>query len=547
MGANSVLRLLFQISADPSKAQEAISQFEKSTSTSLHQVVDKTEEMNKSLLNSHNSVHLLTEEMGIHLPRAVVGAISEMLPHIGDLGGALLGAFAIEKVTEWGKEAFDVVKDLQSGVTAAVDDIGKAAEEAAKRAHAQIASIYSDFKTTAEGQLPMEEVDEQTAKLTKYYGAFLDLQKAENAMQRPSAETMKIVSQAVAEGLTNIEDVQSKLNAMAALQSEQHKRYAELVKSESKAVCDAVTKDQEKMAKAAHDAAKAQQQQVDAYNKGIGEFLTLERQWFARQQEMIHLIDENTAAMNAEAAQEQRLKEIQTTVMQIGEAQLPLQRQEAQNLQILAAHTADLTEKTVHLNAVRREELEIMQALNVAGDHEAKATKKDLVEAAQSAAAGLAGLIAGQRAAAAVNAVFDAAKGAEQVAMALDPVDPNHAMHWISAAQFFVASAEFAKIAGTSSHHHGGGGGGSAGRGSSGGFGSSGGYGRGSGYRDQPPPQTLAAGAAGGGGRFSQAHVVVYSSDDELAKFVGDAVKRAVQNGHYVMSTASQRGVPVGH
>jgi hypothetical protein len=105
--------------------------------------------------------------MGIRLPRAVVGAVSEMLPSIGQLGGSLLGVFAIEKAVEWGSKAIEIIRDLQSGTTEAVDDIGKAAEAAAKHAHDEIGKMFADFKTIAGAQLPMEEVElRDHAKIT---------------------------------------------------------------------------------------------------------------------------------------------------------------------------------------------------------------------------------------------------------------------------------------------------------------------------------------------------------------------------------------------
>jgi len=89
--------LTIGINADPSQAQAAIAGLK----TSLDQAVEATqtagEGMSRNFINAHQSVHLLAEEMGIHLPRAVVGAVSEMLPQITDLGNALRGdAFVAE-------------------------------------------------------------------------------------------------------------------------------------------------------------------------------------------------------------------------------------------------------------------------------------------------------------------------------------------------------------------------------------------------------------------------------------------------------------------
>src|ERR1039458_3599001 len=71
-----------------------------------NQVKPAIDDVGKSLINSHQSVHLLAEEAGVHLPRAVVGAISEMLPNIAMLGGALLGVFAVEEVVKYSEALY---------------------------------------------------------------------------------------------------------------------------------------------------------------------------------------------------------------------------------------------------------------------------------------------------------------------------------------------------------------------------------------------------------------------------------------------------------
>lgn len=193
MASSSILGLLFEISADPSKAQDALQRFEQSTGKSFERAAVGTKPLDTALLTNRESVRLLTEETGIHLPRAVTGAIAEMLPTIGEFGGALLSVFAVEQAVRWGAKAIEIIRDLQSGTTEAVDDIGKAAEAAAKHAHDEIGKMFADFKTSAGAQLPMEEVELRARQLTKYYQAFLDLQKAQNEMKRPTEETLRII------------------------------------------------------------------------------------------------------------------------------------------------------------------------------------------------------------------------------------------------------------------------------------------------------------------------------------------------------------------
>src|SRR5271157_619095 len=84
------------------------------------------EPVNRQLLGQRESVRLLTEEMGIRLPRAVTGAIAEMVPAIGSLSGVLLAAFAVKEIPH-----------ILSGISAAAQEwagFGKAEQEAMQKA-----------------------------------------------------------------------------------------------------------------------------------------------------------------------------------------------------------------------------------------------------------------------------------------------------------------------------------------------------------------------------------------------------------------------------
>ena len=136
MGSDSILGLLFQISADPSQAQAAIDQFERSTGAALqrttgqfqsmgsaisplrYSVRDLTGELDQGLLSNRESVRLLSEDLGVHMPRAVSGAIAEVMPAIGGMGTALLGVFAVEEIVKFTRAMHDL-DDEASGVAAA--------------------------------------------------------------------------------------------------------------------------------------------------------------------------------------------------------------------------------------------------------------------------------------------------------------------------------------------------------------------------------------------------------------------------------------------
>ncbi len=214
----------------------------------------------------------------------------------------------------------------------------------------------------------------------------------------------------------------------------------------------------------------------------------------------------------------------------------PIQRQEIQNLQILSPLVGEQTERTVHLSEARRMEIQISQDLQESYKKEVEAVGRDLPAATQNLASGLAGLIGGQRAAAAVKAVWETARGVELLAEGTWPPNPAAL---VASGLHFEAAAEFGKIAGTSSHR-GGGAGGSGARGV--GSRASGGY-RDSGSGGQPPPQTLAQGAQSDVGRG----VVIIRGEEAFENHVAAAVNAAVARGVNVTATSSQRGAPVGH
>ena len=96
--ADTFLGLVMEIGADPSKAAEALRQFEQATGRSFDAAKAKGKELDTSLLTNRESVRLLSEEMGVHLPRAVSGAIVQMLPEIQAFGGVFLAAFAVKEL-----------------------------------------------------------------------------------------------------------------------------------------------------------------------------------------------------------------------------------------------------------------------------------------------------------------------------------------------------------------------------------------------------------------------------------------------------------------
>ncbi len=164
------------------------------------------------------------------------------------------------------------------------------------------------------------------------------------------------------------------------------------------------------------------------------------------------------------------------------------------------------------------------------------ATQADLAGSVEGLSKGLAGLIGGRKAQAAVEAIWETAKGIACIAEGTWPPNPAAI---VAAGLHFEAAAQYAILAGKGSHHRAAAGGSYAGaRGSE--HGGHGGADRGG----LPPPSTLASGASG---RFGTANVVVFGSDHELNMLVAGAVNGAHNEGIGMTVNYAARGTPVGH
>ena len=166
------------------------------------------------------------------------------------------------------------------------------------------------------------------------------------------------------------------------------------------------------------------------------------------------------------------------------------------------------------------------------------ALRSQTAVSAELVGAGLAGLVAGRKAQAGVEAVWETARGIALLAEGTWPPNPAAIM---AAGLHFEAAAQYALLAGTGSHRRSAGAGGGAGS-----------YGRsaGSGTGESPygqPSSTLAPGAAGASARFSGSGVVIIRGTQDFENYVASAVNGAVARGVNVTATSAQRGSPVGH
>jgi hypothetical protein len=167
----------------------------------------------------------------------------------------------------------------------------------------------------------------------------------------------------------------------------------------------------------------------------------------------------------------------------------------------------------------------------------ALALRTQTAAGSELASKGLAGLIAGRKAQAGMEAIWETARG---IALLAEGTWPPNPAAIVAAGLHFEAAAQYALLAGTGSRRH------SAAAGGGGGA-----YEHGPSYTAGASPyvspaQTLASGAAvhspaAGSG------VVIIRGTQAFEDFVAGAVNGAVSRGVTVTATSAQRGSPVGH
>ena len=208
-----------------------------------------------SLLTSRESARLLSQELGLTLPRAITSGMSR----IPDLQSALLGlgavAVGIFAVKEAGKFLGSMADAIRESVvaTGAFEDLGKAAEAAFKGAREEAVKAYTDFKSIAAGAFRIDEIHAQTEVLTKYVQAFAMLKdKAAGDLRLLgiiNIEALRTINDAAHHGITSLKEAEQKLAEASQLEFNARKRFGE--------VKDKQAKDDEKAAEKAARQANA--------------------------------------------------------------------------------------------------------------------------------------------------------------------------------------------------------------------------------------------------------------------------------------------------
>jgi uncharacterized phage infection (PIP) family protein YhgE len=482
--ADSVLGLSFEISADPSQAQDALNQFEKSTGKSFEAAAGSTRQFDTALLSNRESVRLLSEELGVHLPRAVSSAVAEMIPGLSAIGPALLGAFAIEEIPK-----------LISGIRNAADEMagfGKEAKKAFEDAIKASDKAITNFKTIKEGIKLEAEVNRNIAALSVQRDL---LDSTGGAAINYARAVFEFLSGSVAAGAAHLALARAEKLDMEELGKLEAKRLEQL---------STRTALEEREGKVKRDTARDLARELAEDNRFISEAL---ESW-ARQDE---------------AAERKRGEETERTVHEMIEAEKRWDRivkedakeqvkafEEVSKAMSRMPHSLDFLGGSLQktLPKLTSWKLALLDAKQVSHEF-AEAAKADVAAVQENIGGSLASLTQGaialtgsQKAAAAFKVGYEIAEALACLASGTWPPNPAAI---IAAGIHFEAAAQYAKV----------GGGGGGGRGTAS-VGAASSYGRGGG--DGGGGST--PGPGGGGGITVHYHIQGIISNDTLPQLM---------------------------
>lgn len=163
---------------------------------------------NPSLLSARESARLLSEEIGVHVPRGVTSALSKMGeigPLLATLGPAMLGFFAVEEAVRFGKEIVKLVDDfnevgrsesrisqIAKEVESDMERIAKTSSRAAQKELAELNAMIVHQEITVEAIKSAEEgfgaLNPIIGQITQAYyvitGHAKELTKSEDELKR---------------------------------------------------------------------------------------------------------------------------------------------------------------------------------------------------------------------------------------------------------------------------------------------------------------------------------------------------------------------------
>lgn len=561
----SFVGLMFRMGADTSTASQQVEEFAKHSGKSVGEVEAQIrdynrsmtaaydeqvrrargagEETDKGLLSNRESVRLLSEELGARLPRAVSGAVAEMLPGINSIGGALLGAFAVAEIPKF----IGAVKEATTALGGYTDEVRKA--EKADIGASTSALIH--FQTIAAGTILIAQTNQALANLAAKQGNWKEEAKAASAAMSDSKTLLTSLLGPLGSAITLYRGYKAAVKESSDTES-QAAQLRQRLDAQLEQLGKLEVQQQKERTKAAKDAEQARKEAARAAQHSAGERVATEHRLA-----MEHVRAMQEAGRVVKQLQEDQEKE-NKAVYEYGQfmeknareemAYLPFQRMNLQQVRQLIPAIEKEATATKHLSAARRELIGITQTLHqLEGNfsdamHGEMTALEKMTDTAGDIGAQFAGLIGGTRASAAVKGAFDAALSIEYLAQFIASWGTDTAAG-LASVQYGLAAAEMFKVAGTGGHHVSSAGGGYGG-GNRPGLGRD--HGNWSGGGDGMPPQTLAPGAVSQGGRFGQLRVLVMG-EHQAGEWLAGTLNAAVKRGVSLVSTSSQRGAPVGH
>jgi hypothetical protein len=429
-------------------ADKTLNDFAEKTAKDFESAGERTD---KALLSNRESVRLLTEEMGIHLPRAVSGAVAEMLPGINSLGPALLGAFAIAEIPKFIHWVGDATAAL-GGYTEAVRAAEKADIDASN-------SALIHFKTIAQGAKFIADTNRELAQLAAKQGSWkTDIEGASKAMNDTKGILLSLLGP-VGEGINQWRGYNGAVKEVGDTESEAAKLRQRLIEqlnqmtllvakqTTSTAANTEITERNtmtvrrwhEEMIKAGQEAGKVAKEIAKANDEATASYIRLAKAelQFTLDLEKLGIVDEQnlnflkqyTPAMQAATTQTQHLAEAR---------------------KFLAGVTQDLTKVEAAFKQATQGERQAMDSM---------------MEGAEQFGEAIASMTGSTRAVAYVRGSYDAAKAIECMAAYIESYGTDMpqllaSVQWAAAAeqQFAVAGRGSSRGAST------GGGGGSASR-----------------------------------------------------------------------------------
>jgi hypothetical protein len=464
MGAN--LALLLSLSVDSTQGQVEMGKFAQNAVRGFQNAADGTKPLDKSLLNNRETLALLGEDFGLKLPRSVRGAISEMLPAINMIGPAMLGVFSAEKIYEWSAAGVDAIRKMYTVVDDDIKGLDAAAAAALKHVGEEATQMLTHFKTSLAGTFDINEINARADQLLRYHNAYkLLMDKAGGDLRvlgTISADATKSIAVAAKEGLLDLFSVDKKINEIGQLQFEAHKQMSVVVAKEGKA--------SEEAGKKAEQAAEKAERAEERKNRALQEWIT----------KTLPVYGPSLAQLTQRIQGVTKAQNDSITSLTLWELQ-----QQKEGLQILPL----LQREYSALVPVQQESIKLTNQHSFAMDKFGQAMKSDLVGQIDQATVGLVGLVAGRRAQAAVEAIWETARGIACLAEGAWPPNPAAIA---AAALHFEAAAQYGLMAGS--------GGGSRSGGGGGGGGSSDRYGAGGSSGSSRAPGAGSGGAGAGGG-----------------------------------------------